>query len=391
MVLVLDAKLPRPSIGLLGLGAFAIACTEFMIVGLMPGIARELHVSSGAVGQLVTLNAAAVVVATPLLAAWTARFSPRRVLALTLAAFAAAHLIAALAPSFPIVLATRVVTGAAFGLYLALAFAVATRLVPTDRRARALAKVQAGITLATGFGVPATMLVGTISGWRLAFLAVAGLAVIAAFAHLMLPDRPLQRHHLSLRDRLAVLAKRPVLLGLAAIAMFWGGSLCAFTYVVPFLHETAGIGDNGAVAVLFAAGIAGIAGNALGGRGADTALRGTLVATASASALALALLAAFGHLQVMAAVLVVLWQLAAWSYVPAIQVCIHRLGGQAADAAVSFSVAAFNVGILAGAAIGGLALDLGGNRVVLVTAATLVGTALALTASTVPGKKTVRP
>lgn len=163
----------------LAFGSFAIGCTEFVAVGLLPQIAQDLEVSQGTVGQLVTLNALAVALGAPLIGAAVARRACRPVLVVTLALFAAAHLLAAAAPNFTVLLISRLLTGAAFGLFLAVAFAAAARLAPDGARAGALATVQGGITTATALGVPLGMLlgqsVGTAAGWRLPFLAIAAL------------------------------------------------------------------------------------------------------------------------------------------------------------------------------------------------------------------------
>jgi MFS transporter, DHA1 family, inner membrane transport protein len=365
----------------LALGAFAIGCTEFVAVGLLPQIADDLQVSQGTVGQLVTLNAVAVAFGAPLIGAAVARRACRPVLVLTLVLFAAAHVLAALAPVFAVLLVSRLLTGAAFGLFLAVAFAAAARLAPDGARAGALATVQGGITTATALGVPLGMLlgqsVGTSTGWRLPFLAIGALALLAAVAiRVAVPALPPQGPS-ALGERLGVLGRRPVAVGIATIAVFWAGSFCAFTYLVPLLAERAGLDRGAVIWVVVLAGAMSVLGNVVGGRGADRALSATLLATAALTLLALVLLFVFAGFPPVAVVLVAGWQLAAWSFVPAAQARIYELGG---EAGVSFSVAAFNVGIVAGAGLGGLALDSVGLPGVGAVTSVLAAAAVALTA-----------
>lgn len=364
----------------LALGAFAIGCTEFVVVGLLPQIAVDLDVPQGAVGQLVTLNAVAVALGAPLLGAAFAKRPCRPVLVWSLLLFGAAHVAAALAPNFAVLLFTRLVTGACFGLYLAVGFAAAARMAAPGARARALATVQGGITTATALGVPLGMLLGQsvdgTEGWRLPFLAIGLLSGLAALAvRGAVPQLPSSGTS-SLRSRMGVLARGPVLLGIATITLFWAGSFCAFTYLLPLLTEGTGLGGNAVVGVLLLAGLLSVVGNVLGGRGADRAPAATLLTTTGVTLVGLVLLFLTASLPVAAVAMVGLWQLAAWSFVPAVQARVYELGG---EAAVSFSVAAFNVGIVLGAGLGGLALETAGLGGVGLGAVVLAALAFALT------------
>lgn len=382
-----DARAAGGSLALwaLAFGAFVVGCTEFMVVGLVPEMAVDLGVSQGAIGQLVTLNAVAVAFAAPLLGAAFAGRALRPVMVLALAAYAAAHALAAAAPSYEVLLASRLITGAAFGLFLATAFAAAARLAGPGGRARALATVQGGVTTATALGVPLHMILGQAAGWRLPFVAVAAAAVLATAAVALRVPALAPDGGPSLGARLRVLGRRPVALGIATIALFWAGSLCAFTYLVPLLGERTGLSGGQITGVLLLAGAMSIAGNALGGRGADRALAPTLLVTAGAAFAALAALLFAAPIALAAVILVALWQLGAWTYVPAITTRIYEVGGATGEAAVSFSVAAFNVGIVVGAGLGGIALDGGGLVAVMAVATALAAGAFALTAAIAGG------
>lgn len=376
------SDLPRAALFALALGSFAIGCTEFVAVGLLPQIAQDFGVAEGAVGQLVTLNALAVAIGAPALGALTARRACRPVLVWTLVVFALAHLVAAVAPSFPVLLLSRLVTGAAFGLFLAVGFAAAARLADESRRAGALAIVQGGITTATALGVPLGMLLAGsagAAGWRLPFVAIALLALAAAGAIGALVPRLAPEGPVSTGARLGVLLRWRVALGITMIATFWAGSFAAFTYVVPLLVERGGLGPLAVIGVLLLAGLLSVGGNVLGGRGADRALSATLVVTAAATLVGLLGLFVLGSSALPIVVFIALWQLAAWSFVPAAQAKIYTLGEEEGEAAVSFSVAAFNVGIVVGAGLGGLALESAGLGGVGVLATVLAAGALGVT------------
>lgn len=366
----------------LALGSFAIGCTEFVAVGLLPQIAADLQVSQGAVGQLVTLNAIAVAVGAPLLGALFARRPCRPVLVGALVVFATAHLVAAAAPTFVILLLSRLVTGAMFGLFLAVAFAAAARLAAADARAGALALVQAGITSSTALGVPLGMWLAQTAGsagWRMPFVAIAAIAMAAAAAIAGALPRMAAEGETALLERLGALGRGPVALGIATITVFWAGSFCAFTYIVPLLTESTGLSWQVVVPILLIAGLTSVAGNILGGRGADRALSATLAITAGVTLGGLVLLYFVAEIPLLAVAAILIWQLAAWSFVPAVQARIYELGGDQGEAAVSFSVAAFNVGIVLGAGLGGIAIEASGPRAVVATATVLAAAAFTLT------------
>jgi DHA1 family inner membrane transport protein len=374
----------------LALGAFAIGCTEFAAVALIPQLAADLRVSEAAAGQLVTLNAFAVVVGAPLLGSMSARASARNVAVGALMAFAAAHIAAALAESYPLVLVTRIVSGAMFGLYLAVAFAAATRLARASGRASAMAVVQSGITASTALGLPAGLALGRAGGgadgWRLPFVVIAGLAMVAAAAIVVsLPHfNPGSRQGGEILARIGVLRRGRVMLGLVTTAVFWGGSFGGLTFLVLVLEDRVGISVGAIIAALLFTGALSVVGNFAGGRAADRRPALSLVVTSAAAVVGLVLLFGFsGHLW-LALVGLGVWQLATWSFVPVIQARVYDLGGDQAEAAVSYAVAAFNLGIVAGAAIGGLALDLGGlpavGAVSIAFAVVAVGLAVAVNA-----------
>ncbi|GAB2686085.1 MFS transporter [Nocardia thraciensis] len=360
------------------IGAFAVACTEFVPVGLLPQIVDNLRVSPGAAGQLVTANALALAVGAPVLAAVFAGVDRRRVLVSTLAVFAAGHVVAGLAPNYSVLLASRLVSGATMGLYLATAIATAARLAPEPRRARAIATIVAGVSTATALGVPVSTLLGQGLSWRLALGGLAVPALVAlALNHRLLPSLSGDETH-SRRERFAALRARPVLLGLAAIVLFWGGSFTVFTYLAPLLDTRAGLGGAAVTGVLFLAGLGAVAGNLLGGRLADAWPRAALAGTATVTAAALLVTLPATSSAVGAVVLVAIWQLAAWSFVPVIQSALFRAAGPGGELALSFAVSGFNIGIVLGAGLGGVAIDRAGLSAVAALGGGLSVMALAL-------------
>src|SRR5580692_8191595 len=175
----------------LTLGAFAIGTEGFMIAGLLPALARDLDVGLPATGYLVTAFSLAYAIGAPVMAVLTVRLERRRLLAVAMAAFSIANLLAALAPGYAQLLAARLLLALAAASFMPAASGYAAALGGTERRGRALSMVTNGLTLAIIAGVPLGVLVSEGFGWRAIFLGVAALAALSLLGILVrLPTQP---------------------------------------------------------------------------------------------------------------------------------------------------------------------------------------------------------
>ncbi|MGC4811698.1 MFS transporter [Micromonospora sp. DT228] len=343
---------------LLALGSFAIGTDTFVTAGVLPAISGDLHVSVAAAGQLVTVFAVAFAVFAPLAAALLARVPRRTLLLAALGLFAAANLLSALAPDFTVLLLTRVLAAAGAAAYTPTAAAGAAALVEPERRGRALAVVLGGVTAATVLGVPITAYVGMQLAWRATFLVVAGLAVLALVAlAVVLPAVPAPPPA-GLRARLAVLAHPQVLLAILTTVLYYVGGFVVYTYLAPALSGGTAVTAGALAGFLLVFGVAGLIGNALGGRltdraGAAPVLLGGLAVFAAALLL---FPAATGSVAGTTVVLAI-WGVSAWALTVPQQ---HRLMAFAPGApavAIGLNSSATFLGIGLSGLVGGVALD----------------------------------
>lgn len=369
----------------LTLSAFAIGTTEFVIVGLLPTVAADLGVSLPSAGLLVSLYALGVAVGAPVLTALTGRV-PRKLLLLSLMAlFTAGNLLAWQAPGYGPLIAARVLTGLAHGVFFSIGSTIATSLVPKDKAASAIAIMFTGLKVALVTGVPLGTFIGQHFGWRETFLAVSGLGLVAFVGSLLLiPRRIAHTPPASLAQQARVLAEPRLLLVYAATAVGYGGSFIPFTFLAPILTEVAGFSTGAVAGVMAVYGVSVAVGNLWGGRLADR--RGPIAALKIIFALLAAVLFAFtftAHSPWLAVLTVLAWGAVAFGNVPGLQVYVVRQAERhtpdAVDVASGLNIAAFNLGIAGAAWAGGLIVTHLGLMHTPWIGALVVGLAFALT------------
>jgi MFS transporter, DHA1 family, inner membrane transport protein len=260
----------RPRLGLalaaLALGGFAIGTTEFVAMGLLPEIARGVAVSIPSGGHVISAYALGVVVGAPLLAGLGARLPRRTLLVALMGAFAAGNLLSALAPSYPLLLGARFVAGLPHGAYFGVAALVAADLAGPERRARAVSRVLLGLSVANVVGVPAATWLGQALGWRAAFAAAAGLAVLTVTAVLRAVPWQAPDRDATLRRELGALRRPQVLLAVATGAVGGGGMFAVYSYISPILTQRAGLPLALVPVALAVWGLGMVAGSLIGGR-----------------------------------------------------------------------------------------------------------------------------
>lgn len=252
----------------LALGMFALGTDAYVVAGVLPEIARTTMVSESLAGQLVTAFTLTYGLGAPIFAALTSRWSPPRVLVIALFGFCLANVGSALAPTFPLLLLTRILAGGCAATHSPLAYATSTQLSPPEKRGQALALVVSGFTLATVLGSPLGTWVGEHAGWHLSFALVAGLSGVACVALLIsrLPGATAQPA-LSLKARLAPVREPQLLLALCPTLLSSLGFYVVYTYIAPLLEQNMHISDISGP--LIAVGLGFVLGSWISGIAAD--------------------------------------------------------------------------------------------------------------------------
>ncbi|WP_432720793.1 MFS transporter [Jeongeupia wiesaeckerbachi] len=344
----------------LTISAFAIGTTEFVIVGLIPTIAGDLHVSLPSAGLLVSLYALGVAIGAPILTALSGKLPRKTLLLALMALFTVGNLLAWQAPGYESLIVARILTGLAHGVFFSIGSTIATSLVPKEKAASAIAIMFTGLTVALVTGVPLGTFIGQHFGWRETFLAVSLLGVIAvAGIALLLPNTIRHTPPAPVLKQLQVLGQPRLLIAYAMTAVGYGGSFTAFTFLAPILQDVAGFSGNAVSLVMLVYGVAVAVGNLWGGKLADrhgpiASLK--LIFLLLAVVLLVLTFTATSKWLIVATILA--WGVVAFGNVPALQVYVVKQAEHytphAVDVASGLNIAAFNVGIAIGASVGGL-------------------------------------
>ncbi|AMM21049.1 hypothetical protein AX769_14015 [Frondihabitans sp. PAMC 28766] len=361
-------------IAVLCLSTFFAITTELMPVGLLGQMSASLHVSQSTMGIVVTVYALAVAILALPLTVVTSRFPRRTVLVMTLAGYAVSNLMVALAPSFAIVCAGRVIGGISHALFFSVASAYATRIVPPRLAGRAIAFVYSGSSLGFVIGVPVGTTVGEHLGWRVAVGGVAVVcAVLAVIAATLLPQvRGESKPHVG--SPRAWRRSGLMSVGIADLLLF-AGHYVVYTYIGPYLEE-AGLGQDAIGGALLVLGATGIVGLLLAGAFVDRAPRQTLVAAVAVMGAALACLPLVHGSLLGTFVVAGVWMAANGTTGTLFMAAAIRTGGVSPDIAGALINGASNIGIAGGAFVGARVYGAAGLGVLPFSAAAVIATSL---------------
>lgn len=370
---------------MLAAAAFVYVTAEIMPVGALPAIAGDLGVSEAMVATLLASYALVAALATVPLVRWTSRWPRRRTLLLTLSSLTVSQLISALAPTFAVLAAGRVLCALTHGLMWSVLAPIGARLVPASHAARATTAVYVGTGLALVVGSPLTAALSQMWGWRLAVVAitVAAAAVLLA-ARVSLPlmemapaaDSAVARFSWHHRNRRLVIMCALTLVGVT-------GHFISYSFIVVIIRDVVGI-DGAHLAWLLAGyGVAGLLAMGLVARPGDRRPKATIVACMAGLTMVFAVLAALASGPVSASVTVPLgviailgWGATATAVPPLLQTAAMRHSPEDPDGASGLYVAAFQIGIMAGSLLGGLLFEHAGESLMLTASAVLIASAL---------------
>lgn len=361
------------SVGAVAIGAFAFVTTEFLPVGLLPHIAKEMDVLPGTAGLMVTIPGIIAALSAPGLMLGAGRMDRRHVFLLLTGLLLASNLLSAFAPNFGVMLIGRALLGAALGGFWTLATAAAGRLVQPGDAAKATATILTGVTCATVIGVPLGTFIASFASWRVSFMATGALVAVAFIAQLLLvPSLP---SHKALRfSDLVSLVRRPYpRKSMLMVALVFGAHFSSYTYVTPFLLRNANLEMGTITWLLLGFGVIGFFSNFAVSNTVNRSLKGSVATMISLLMFALLSMPLLRHSQVGVTIDILTWGIAFGALPLCFSVWIQRATPDLPEAGSALFVGIIQVAIAIGSSVGGTIVD----RVGIPTDF-LLGSALAL-------------
>lgn len=346
------------SLALLSLtvGAFAIGMTEFVIMGILPNVAKDLEVSISAAGQLITMYALAVAVGAPILTMLTYKIPQKKLLCLLMGLFILGNVISVIAPNYAVLMGARMITALTHGTFFGVGAVIASGLVSPDKRAGAVSMMMAGLTIANIIGVPMGTYIGQHWGWRASFGSIAIMGAVTLIGILVFIPKLRQDPPVSARQQLAALVNRKLLVFLLIAVLGNAGLFAVFTYITPLLVQITGFAEHSVTWILILFGCGVTAGNMIGGKLADWKLMPSILGIYFTICVILTVFTLTVHHPVAAVITIFLWGAASFAVFPGMQVRIMNLAQSAPALASTTSHSAGNLGNATGAFIGGMVI-----------------------------------
>lgn len=343
----------------LTISAFAIGTTEFVIVGLLPTVAKDLSISLPSAGLLVSLYAIGVAIGAPILTALTSRVPRKQLLISLMVLFIIGNGLASIAPGFISLVIARIITGFAHGVFFSIGSTIAAALVPAEKRASAISIMFAGLTVAIVTGVPLGTFIGQHFGWQATFIGVALLGLVGLISSMILIPGSLKNEKpASLKTQLKVITNKRLLLTFLMTALGYGGTFVAFTYLSPILQEITGLSESLVSVILLLYGIAIAIGNIVGGKVSNKNPIKALLWMFALQAIVLLIFTFTVHNTVLGIITLFIMGALSFASVPGLQLLVVQISEKhlpgTEDVASAFNIAAFNIGIAIGAYAGGL-------------------------------------
>ncbi|MBC2885285.1 MFS transporter [Ochrobactrum sp. CM-21-5] len=342
---------------LLALATFITGTAENIVIGILSGIAPSLDVSVGVAGQLTTVFSITFAITAPLALALTVRFERKAIMLGALALFIFSNMVAGISPSYPVLFLARIGMAAASAAVCLVATMLATELVSTDRRGRAIGTIFMGISGSMVLGVPAGMLIDQWFGWRAVFFSLAFAACIAILLGRRFLPAAGRRRGGTPSYIVHFKSYRLISAQLVSILMI-GGHFVLFAYLTPYLAGAVGIASAYVFLAFVAFGLAGMPGGYCGGWLADklTARTAIVLTPLLYLAILLAIPLAAGSAAAFIPIMMI-WACISWMISPVVQSFLIAIDPDAAEAGISLNLSAMHIGVALGTAVGGIVLE----------------------------------
>ncbi|MDM5337492.1 MFS transporter [Fictibacillus enclensis] len=371
---------------LLTIVSFVVGMVELIIGGILDLVAKDLQVSIGKAGFLITVFSLVFAVASPVLLMMTSKIERKKLTLISLLIFFIGNAIVVFSPSYSMLLIARIVSAASGSLLVVLCITIASSIVSEQYRARAIGVVFMGISASLVLGVPIGLMLGNAFGWRAPFVLIAGLTLLSMAGVYFFMDTMFSKPAVSLMKQLRTLKNRRLLFAQLTSFLFLAGHLTLYGYLTPFLKTALGLNGNWVSIVYLIFGCAAVAGGGVGGTLADRiGTRKSIIGFIVIFGLTMFVIPYTTFSLPLFLSVMVLWSMLSWAITPAMQsYLIESSTPETSDIQQSLNNTALHFGIAFGSAIGGFVIEqssvesnatVGGCFIIIALAAALISMA----------------
>ncbi|WP_088042348.1 MFS transporter [Bacillus sp. EAC] len=343
---------------ILAIATFVAGTVEFIITGLLSMIAGDLHVSVGAVGQLVSIFSVVFAFGAPVFIAITSKMERKKLLLVALTIFFFGNLLSIISPNFIVLLIARIILAASCSIVIVVSITTAANIVSSEIRGRAIGVIFMGISSSLVFGVPLGTIVGEKFGWRMTFALVGLLSLISMIGIYKFLPKVMPQPTIPLIKQIATLKNKNILSIQLISFLQLTGHFTIYTYFTPYLHSTMGLSTKMISIVLLVFGVAGIFGGWFGGWSTDKfGGNKTIVFNLGLLAFSILLLTFAPKSMISLFIIVILWGGLSWSISPAVQDSLAKVSKESADIQVGLNNSFSHTGIALGSSLGGILIS----------------------------------
>ena len=338
--------------------SFFVGTSQFGIVGMLDKIAASVDISVSTAGQLVTAFALGNAIGAPIIIVATAKLSQRKQLILSLAMILFGIVLTLVTSEFILLMVARILLGIGTGVFVVTAYAVSAKLAPPGKQGSAMANVAMGYSSSLVFGVPLGRILESVYDWKTIFWIIGVFSIFAVFAIARTIPEMENEEAVSLSQRLALLKSPQLAITLFITFFVFIGFSIMDTYITPYLAFKMPNADHAISGILLAMGIASMVGSKLGGFLADRmGISRTLLGAMVIQIVALILLSVGFKSGLIIVVLLMIWELACWTFGPTQNFNLVSLVPGASSIVLSLNSSFVQLGFAAGAGIGGITVS----------------------------------
>lgn len=347
---------------ILAISAVSVGLVELIVGGILPTIAKDLDISIGTAGQLITVYALVYAIAGPVLLVLTSKLERKKVFLVSLLVFIVGNIMTYFSPNFTYIMIARVVTSMSTALIVVLSLTIATKVVKPSQQARAVGLVYMGISSSLVLGVPLGILISDAFGWRVIFLIIALLAIGSFILILIFLERMPGIKAIPLKVQLKAVTSLKTGSAQLATMFLLAGHYTVYAYFTPYLESDLQLNSTWVSAAYLVFGLAAISGGALGGILSDKiGAKKSVLLVISLFIVSLFVLPFSTFSIILFTPIMIIWAMLSWAITPPQQSYLIQTDPHTADIQQSFNNSAIQVGISLGSAIGGIAMAQGGS------------------------------